>query len=82
MQVNELEIIFNKFLAVKLKPLLSPKQLATKLANISKLLKIYLLEEIEIQDKAKRGELFQMYISFRNNLSESMGKLEFIDAFA
>ncbi len=80
--IKKLEINFRNFFCKPIKKIANPKQLAVSLGNISKLLREYLLEEINKQAKNERGELYQIYISFRNNLSESMDKEEFIDAFA
>ncbi len=79
---QKLETYFRKFFCKEVKKIGNPKQLAVSLANISKLLREYLLDEINKQALEERGELYQIYISFRNNLSEGMDREEFIDAFA
>jgi hypothetical protein len=79
---QKLETYFRNFFCKEVIKIGNPKQLAVRLANISNLLREYLLDEINKQALEGRGELHQIYESFRDNLSEEMDREEFIDAFA
>ncbi|XWO13970.1 N-6 DNA methylase [Candidatus Hepatincola sp. Pdp] len=78
---EKLHNLLQTFWQAKPKDIATPKELATYLASRAKFLKTYLEEELLQQKKAEKGELYQLYITFRNNLSENLTYEEFTDAF-
>ncbi len=78
-----LEKLLRGFFSQAPREIADVKKLAEALALRARLLKDFLLEELERQEKEKQdGRLFQLYATFREHVFSELAIAEFADAFA
>jgi type I restriction-modification system DNA methylase subunit len=82
-KVGSVEKLIKSFLSQAPKEIADAKKLAEALATRAKLLKDFLLEELERQEKEHtEGRLYQLYETFKSFVFHELTVDEFADAFA
>lgn len=82
-KVNAVENLIKSFFSQAPKEIADAKKLAVALAIRAKLLKGFLVEELQRQEKEhNEGRLFQLYETFKNFVFHELTIEEFSDAFA